>query len=494
VPANARSPAVPRPVTVRRAYDVCVIGSQLGGVAAGALLARRGYRVLHVDPDGTGTGYEDAGWRIPWGPAIVPALRSLPAAEAILVELGLATDAARLLEPARPALQLLLRRHRVDLPSARAERSAELRREWPDDVTRLDAALAATRAAFDAEQPFLSAVPPIPPRGLSDRWRLHRARKLSPSGGGRAPVPLADLGDHPLAAALRASWPFLSFLDGPPSPLGLARTLGGALQGTLRPAGGEAAIALLLRRRIAESRGELLGGEGEPVPVSGLEVDGGKAATLMVRGGEARYAARAFIFAGDLSSLGALTGKGDRLERWLEPATPSGRLASMAWVLRGDGLPAPLGDLALALGSDGPAVLLQSLPALRAGPKGHEASPTERILVAATPVRGSGETSPEVIDRLRRVVAEHIPFLDRATVHESDPGNRPGARAFHPLFAARADRVLGVGGVTTVSPIRNLFLAGREVLPGLGAEGQFHAAWQAAAAVERHLGAKNRPK
>src|SRR5512137_1093323 len=106
---------------VRRAYDVCVIGSMLGVIAAGALLACRGYRVLHVDPDGTGTGYEDRGWRIPWGPTIVPALRSLPAAEAVLVELGLATDAARLLEPARPALQILLPRHRLDLPASKGE-------------------------------------------------------------------------------------------------------------------------------------------------------------------------------------------------------------------------------------------------------------------------------------------------------------------------------------------------------------------------------------
>ena len=492
--ANTRSPAVPRPATVRRAYDVCVIGSQLGGVAAGAILARRGYRVLHVDLDGHGTGYEDGGWRIPWGPAIVPALRALPAAEAILVELGLATDAARLLEPARPSLQLLLPRHRFDLPAARAERTAELRREWPGDAARLDEALASVRAAFDAEQPFLASFPPLPARGIGERWRLHRARKLSPSGGGRGIVPLADLGDHPLAVALRAAWPFLSFLDGPPPPLGLARVLGGALQGALRPAGGEAAVAALLRRRIAESRGELLGGEGEPAPVSGLELEGGKAHTLKVKGGEARYAARAFVFAGDLPALGALLGNPERLRKWLEPAVPARRLQSLAWVVRGDALPAPLGDLALAVPTDGIPVLLQTLPALRAGPKGHEASPTEKILVAATPNRGDGAVDPDATDRLRRTVAEFLPFLDRATLHASDPGTRPGALAFHPLLAVRSDRVLGVGGVSTVSPVGNLFLAGREVLPGLGTEGQFHSAWQAAAAVERQLGAKNRPK
>jgi phytoene dehydrogenase-like protein len=494
VAPNTRSPVVARPATVRRAYDVCVIGSQLGGVAAGALLARRGYRVLHVDLDGHGTGYTDGGWRIPWGPAIVPALRALPAAEATLVELGLATDVARLLEPARPSLQILLPRHRIDLPAARAERTAELRREWPVDAARLDAGLSALRSAFDAEQPFLASFPPLPPRGLAERWRLHRARRLSHPGDTGGPAPLADLEGHPLAVALRAAWPFLSFLDGPPPALGMARALGSVLQGSLRPAGGESAVAALLRRRIADSRGELLGGEGEPAPVSGLELAGSKAGTLKVRGGESRYAARAFVFAGEVATLGALVGNPDRVRKWLEPATSTSRLQSLAWVVRGDALPAPLGDLALAVPAGGIPVLLQSLPAFRAGPRGHEASPTERVLVAATPARSGSDPDPEAAARLRSAVAEFLPFLDRATVYASDPGSRPGAGAFHPLLASRPDRRLGVGGVTTVSPIGNLFLAGREVLPGLGTEGQFHAAWQAAAAVERHLGSKNRPK
>lgn len=491
---NTRTPTAPRAATIRRAYDVCVVGGQLAGVAAGALLARRGYRVLHVDHDGHGTGYEDGGWRIPWGPAVVPALRSLPAAEATLVELGLATDAARILEPAHPPLQVLLPRHRLDLPAARSDRTAELRREWPGDAARLDAALVAVRAAFDAEQPLLSSFPPLPPHGLAERWRLFRARKLSPSGGGRGSLPLADLGDHPLATALRAAWPFLSFLDGPPPPLGLVRTLEGVLLGAFRPAGGTAAVAAMLRRRIAESRGELLGGDGEPAAVSALEVAGGKAHTLTVKGGEARYAARAFIYAGELAALGALVGDPERLARWAAPATPAGRLVSLSWVVRREALPAPLGDVALALPADGGPVLLQVLPAFRTGAKGHEASTTEKLLVAATPATGVGAAAPETTARLRRTVAEFLPFLDRATVLASDPGDRRGAHAFHPLFAGRPDRALGVGGVTTVSPIANLFVAGREVVPGLGVEGQFHAAWQAASAVERHLGSKNRPK
>jgi len=58
--------------STQRAYDVCVVGSQLGGISAGALLARRGFRVLHVDHDGLGGHYEDHGWLLPYAPALLP--------------------------------------------------------------------------------------------------------------------------------------------------------------------------------------------------------------------------------------------------------------------------------------------------------------------------------------------------------------------------------------------------------------------------------------
>jgi phytoene dehydrogenase-like protein len=462
-------------------------------VAAGALLARRGFRVLHVDADGRGTGYEEGGWRLPWGPALVPIPRAFPAAQLVLAELGLASEAGRLLEPSRSPLQILLRRHRLDLPVSRSDRTSELRREWPADAVRLEGSLEAVRTLFDREQPFLASHPPLPARGLRARWRLHRAQRLVPGGAGRGAMPLADLGDHPLASALRAAWPFLCSLDGEPSPLGLSRTLGGVLQGTLRTAGGEAAVAAVLRRRIAESRGEFLGGEGDPAPVSALELAGGRLTALRVKGADSRYTARAFVFAGDPGSLPVLIGQAGRLESYLSGVVPSGRIFSMNWVVRADALPAPLGDVALALPTEGIPVLLQTVPAALAGAKGHEASAGEKVLTAGMAI-DKGASSAEAAARLRRAVTEFLPFLDRATLHESAPGERAGAGGFHPLFAPRPDRALGVGGVSSATPISNLFLAGREVLPGLGFEGHFHAAWQAAHAVEMLLGSKPRPK
>ncbi|HZY03350.1 MAG TPA: NAD(P)-binding protein, partial [Anaeromyxobacteraceae bacterium] len=105
-----------KPPRTQRVYDACVVGSQLGGVAAGALLAKRGYRVLHVDHDGLGGSYEDGGWLLPYAPAVVPSLKAFPAASAALFEVGLTPDLDRQLEPCRPDLQLVLPRHRLDLP------------------------------------------------------------------------------------------------------------------------------------------------------------------------------------------------------------------------------------------------------------------------------------------------------------------------------------------------------------------------------------------
>jgi hypothetical protein len=491
VEANAKR--APRAASVKRAYDACVVGTELGGVAAAALLARRGFRVLLVDPDGRGSGYEEAGWRLPWGPALLPVPKAVPAAESVLGELGLVSDAGRLLEPSRHPLQLLLPRHRLDLLLSRVDRGAELRREWPGDVPRLEEALDAVRILRDREQPFLAALAPLPPRGLLDRWRLHRARSLVPGGAGRGAMPLAELGDHPLAAALRGAWPFLSFLDGEPSALGLARTLGAVLQGTLRTPGGEASVAAVLRRRITESRGEFLGGEGEPAPVSGLEMESGRLVALRVKNGEARYTARAFVFAGDPGTLPGLVAKPDKLGPYLAAGLPSARIFSTNWVVRAGALPAPLAEVSLAIPAEGSPVLIQVVPAYRSGAKGHEPSAGEVVLSAGTAVP-EGTDSAEAAGRLRRTVAGFLPFLDRATLHESVAGERGPARGFHPLFAVRPDRSLGVGGVSCRSPIPNLFLAGREVLPGLGFEGQFHAALQATRAVEKLLGSKPRPK
>ena len=97
-------------------YDVLVLGAELGGALAAALLAKRGLRVLWAEHAQLAPGYEHDGFLFSSPPYVVPPFRSWPMVESGFTELGLTTGFQRALKPAGP-WQIVLPRHRLDLPT-----------------------------------------------------------------------------------------------------------------------------------------------------------------------------------------------------------------------------------------------------------------------------------------------------------------------------------------------------------------------------------------
>jgi len=506
-----------RPPATQRLYDVCILGSQLGGVVAGALLARRGLRVLHVAHDDPGFHYVDHGYVLPFGPAVLPSPRQLPSAEAVLAELGLATDVGRALAPSDPDLQLLLPRHRVDLSRDVAMLRPELRREWPREADALEGGFARLGTLFDFAGFFLRASPPLPPDGFGERRAVGKALKQAASAPGAPSEPVDEarpfrgIEDHELVQTLLVMHRFLTYLDGDASPLSLVRLLGGALRGTNRLPGGLGTLRELVRRRIAESRGDLRGGPGEPALATALEIDGGRVQAVRLADSPDAHVARAFVVATDAGRLLPLLPADVRgkAAATVERARPTRQLLSVNLVVKHAALPPALGENVLALrdataghGLEN-AVFLQVLPARRdakkgAGEKGPavDAVADERVVCASGFV-AHGEASEALRSaaaRIRDAVADAIPFFERHLVAESAPllaEGRGEQAAAHPLYdAAGADR-LGVAALPVRGPWKNLFFAGREVVPGLGVEGEFYAGIQAAAHVSALLGRKD---
>jgi len=507
-----------RPPATQRLYDVCVIGSQLGGVVAGALLARRGFRVLHVAHDDPGFHYVDHGYVLPFGPAVLPSPRHLPSAEAVLAELGLATDVGRALAPSEPDLQLLLSRHRVDLSRDGALLRAELRREWPREADGLEAAFTTLSTLFDFAGFFLRAAPPLPPDGLVERLAVRKALKAAASAPGAparradAARPFEELEDHELVRSLTIAHRFLTYLDGDVSPLSLVRLLGGALRGTNRLPGGLGTLREMVRRRIAESRGELRGGPGEPALASALELDGKRVTAVRLADSPDAHVARAFIVATDAARFLPLLPvdvRDGRAGAALRRVRATRQLATVNLVVKQTALPPALGENVLALRDAGAgdgldnAVFLQVLPARRDPKKGEKGTVVdvvadERVVCASGFIpagedRGGLETAAT---KLREAVADAIPFFERHLVAESAPllaaaGGAGDHSAAHPLYASERADSLGVAGLPVRGPWKNLFFAGREVVPGLGVEGEFHAGIQAAAHVAALLGRKD---
>lgn len=508
-----------RPPATQRLYDVCIVGSQLGGVVAGALLARRGFRVLHIAHDDPGFSYLDHGYILPFGPAVVPSPRQLPSAEAVLAELGLATDVSRALAPSDPDLQLLLPRHRVDVSRDPATLRVELRREWPRDAESLEAAFGVLFTLFDFAGFFLRAGPPLPPEGFVERRAVRKAIKVAQSvpGAPLRPVdearPFEGFEDHELVRSLATAHRFLTYMDGPPSPLSMVRLLGGALRGTNRLPGGLGTLREMVRRRIAESRGELRGGPGEPALATALDLEGSRVAAVRLADSPDAHVARAFVAATDADRLlpllpqGARDGKAGAV---LRRVAPRRQLLTVNLVVKQAALPPALGENVVALreaaGGDAidNAVFLQVLPARRdarkgAGDKGQpvEIPPDERVVCASAyvPAGDDREKLREAASSIREAIADAIPFFERHLVAESAPliaaGDRGALAPIHPLYATDGTDPLGVAALAPHGPFKNLFFAGREVVPGLGIEGEFYAGIQAAGHVAALLGRKD---
>jgi phytoene dehydrogenase-like protein len=504
-----------RPPETHRVYDVCVIGSQLGGAVAGAMLARHGYRVLQIDHEGTGPVYEDGGYLLPFAPTLFPSLRAVPAAHTVLTDLGLATDAARLQEPLSPDLQILLPRNRIDMHRDAAQRESELRREWPAESERLLAALARAKVFFDASSAFMKMQPPLPPDGFGERRTVSKAMRQAMSAfpsleaGIGEESPLAGIAGHPLATAFDAFCRFLTYVSGEPAPFGMARLVGAVLQGMYRLPGGIGALREACRKKIAESRGELLG-DNEPVAVQSLDVSGGRIVSVRIVGSPDAHVARAFVAATDGPTLLRLLPSSERngkLSRSLERIRVKQQLLTLNLVVKEDALPPGLGETVLALHDSrtadalGNAILIQVLPVRRGTTRGPgEVVPGERLLSVGAFVSAEAwdKGDAQILDlvaRMRAALAETVPFFERHLITQSVPalaqeragGLRP---MIHPLYDPGPDSVLGVTGLPAQAPYKNLFFASREVVPGLGLEGEFHAGFQAANLVEGLLGKK----
>jgi phytoene dehydrogenase-like protein len=490
-----------KPPATQRVYDVCVIGGGVGGAAAGALLSRRGFRVLLIDEGGASPTAADDGWLFPLGPALRRPFRALPAAEALLIDLGLATDASRSTEPLDPPLQVLGPRHRLDLSADPAALARGLRREWPGDAARISAGLARLVTTAELGGALLKEAPPLPPGGLLDRWALSRAiRRAARETGLDAalladPAPLAALGDGPLPAALTALCGFLGRLDGPPSAFALARMAGVALGGLHRPVAGVASVEEGLRRRIAETRGEVLGSASEPARIESIGIERGLPSLVRVAGSADTRLARAFIFASPLARLAELLPperRGKAVDRALAAVRPGPALVATHRLLRAEARPPGLGDAAIWLeagATPAEAVLVELSAARRESRRGGpvEVAPGHLTATAFTLLPpGVDEAARRAL--LDRALAAVLPFQERHLVHRC--ATPPVAHLLR--FASAA--APGAGGLPVRGPWKNAFLANGEVLPGLGLEGELFAGLQAAAHAGALLGMKGRPR
>jgi len=258
------------------------------------------------------------------------------------------------------------------------------------------------------------------------------------------------------------------------------------------------ALAEILLHRITTSRGEAkLDDRLEEVVVRGGRVSQVKLA------GQQSATGCDFLVAGvEMSAIVPLLRQdGRRLE---ESPVPGGGLdttaylATMRLVLDADVFPEPMARLVHVLFDEGRPPLDENLAVLERGPAGPgQEGLWVSFLVDGERARRDPRSVDEVAARVRRGLRRVVPFIDGSVRDVRGPldGVRPEedeqgparalARHLEPVYRSPDPGPWGACGLGYASRIRNLIVCSRQVLPGLGAEGSWMAAWGASGLIAR---------
>lgn len=467
-------------------YDVVVLGQDLAATVGGAVLAHRGFRVLIAGVP-VEERYTIGPYSLPRAPLAFVGIEG-PTLKRIVGELNLVQLLRRRLEPNRPSYQLLLSDHRIDVGD---DLGRELGREMPDAAAPFETAAARAAEVSAAIEGILSQDLILPPDGFWDRRDANRV-------AARLPAPdedlLAALPDgHPLRTAYTLPARFGAAFD-EVGPVSIARLGDLHRRGTFRLDGGREGLRGLLLDRLKTHSGEV---RPDLVPRAIL-TRRGKVTGVEFEGRNESIGCAHVLCGMGADRVAELVAEGGEKppKRLLEAAEikPSAHRYVVHLVAPLDALPDALGRLAYAVGDLGqPLTGANALTLHLADGYGQHAVLSVEALAA--------DARPEGLRALRTAVRQHLdrllPFVGHHLLLVHSPhdgiapegvdgshGQAPAPLPMEPIWAMpKDDRPLGFCGLPHATGVKHLLLASRQVLPGLGVEGELAAGWAAARLV-----------
>jgi phytoene dehydrogenase-like protein len=490
-------------------YDVVVCGGELTGVVTAALLGRRGFRVLLIGGESDRASFEAAGHTLSRGPALLPPVAAPPVAR-VLKDLNCIQVVKRRAPPLVPSFQVVMPHHRFDVSAHDDLMGRELAREFGAEGAAIKAAMKRIADTSAVVEPLLATELTLPPDGFWERREVGRLESLLPRRGtdllGALPA------THPMRAVVAAP----SALAGVVAPhelaiVGQARAFELARQGLHRFEGGEAGLQALFLEKLGTFSGER---RDKVVPVE-VVMKRGRVAGVRVHPRDETIGCEHLVWAGSAAALHAIC-----------PEKPPRRgrdgaaglhveayRYQIAMLVGPEAIPEGMGERVFLIGDPTRPLIEENALQITVGqpaPRQPDHIPLWiETIVPAPPV----DAGPGYLRALRGRVVERfetlMPFFRRhlvvlASPHdglppevpEVAPGARPRATGsattppearktaapipatpLPPVYGAEGDSPFDVAALPHATGIKNLYLAGRENLPGLGLEGELVSAW-----------------
>lgn len=490
----------------RSFYEVVVVGASLAALTAGALLARRGFRVAVIGHGARGDTYAYEGLALRRGGASAAWLEA-PAFVRAMTELAILPAVRRRAQPREVAWQVCLPRHRLDVHVDPERRLGELDREFPEvhrPVEDFYAALARDNAPLDR---LFGPEVPWPPEGFFERRAARRVAADAPFGAdGLAGDILAEFAaDHPVRTAVDAQARFAGAHD-PDRMTALARTRlhASGLRATTLAEGGTDGLRRLLEERIQQHGGDVRAKER----VERINTRRGRATSVTLAGTEEEVGCAFVVTSLDAAAAQRLTGApaSRAYAARMLGARPRYYRYALNVALPAEALPVGMGPRVYAVADLKRPLAEENLLAVECALPDAEgrAVLTACALLPRPAVEEGDVYMHRVRGRVLRALEAVVPFLDRHALVVDSPhdGLPPDDRAraepapvearwsgaaepMESLDERPAGSFMGVCGLPMVGDVEAVLHVGRQVVPGVGEEGEFLAALTAAARVTR---------
>lgn len=481
-------------------FDAVLVGLDLSTLLAGALLAKRGFRVLLLGHGAPWPSYRVGALTLPRAPFSLTTPDS-PALTRVFSELAMKPLFSRRVRPLSPSFQAVLPRHRLDFQPHGANLLREVEREFPA-ARRVMEELGEAARASDARLDALVARDLMwPPESFFERREFRAALELARLDQSHARLLAHEplLPGRPLARVLDA---VLRFADGSSLAEGLSARGLRAWQARLSAAelteGGLSGLYELLLASIRTHNGSVrLADRAQAISTR----DGALESVHLLPTHE-QIGCHFLLWGAPVEKLAQLLP--DRRELapcWAETGEPRARYSryTLNLLLPRSALPEGMERTVLLLGEE-PLWLER-----RAADEQHDL-----LTIESRIARGDGDhdlTSQLALrrERILRELTLLSPFLSeqlllRDSPHDGRPPEGPwagelsaedafrrGPDTMEGVYAFPRPRLHGSAGLTVRTPLKRILLCNTQVVSGLGLEGAFLTAWSAARAVTRSL-------
>jgi hypothetical protein len=479
-------------------YDAVIIGLDLRTLLAGALLAKRGLRVLLVAEGQPPPSYEARGVRLPRAPFSLTAFDS-PLYGRVFGELALRPLVQRLVEPLTPPFQAILPGHRFDFAADPRLLARELERELPDArpfTAQLHAALERSRRAWE---PLLARDLMWPAEGFFERRAFAHALGLDPFAALPPSPPRHDLPrEHPLMRVLAELVRFSGGALEDPYDGRTLRLLDARLHAAELGEGGLSGLYDLLTASIRTHNGSLRFSDR----VESLTVRRGTLTGVHLAPSDEEIGCQFLLWGLPVSRLASRLADRSELDPLFSETGEPRAIASrftLNLVVPRDALPEGMGrDLLLAF--DPPMWIERKLV-----PASDRAVLCIETLLPAEPAEERARRLKTQRERMLEALDELSPFLrSQVLLVDSPHDGRPtrdleqevestsephlrGPDTMRHVYTFSSPRLHGSAALTVRTPIKRLLLCNDQVVGGLGLEGSFLTAWSAARVVTRAL-------